>query len=520
MPLSGSVEAERLLEKAARPRPHWAAWFAGLTLLMLACCAWSLPLSLRFQRYLLFDHGANLWVQHLLDQGLRPGVDFGYQYGVLPLLVGRAWSWCFGLNPWSYQALATVLNIGLVLALVRGLEAVRAPFEARVLTVCGVPFTVPVTAFSLNHGVEAVLLAHAFSEHLRGRHDRALALCTAAVFAKPALAYPYGLLVLIRLAAQAAQGSSRTGVASFERSLRPAIVTGLGLAGVLAAWFGPVSLLRTIVPVSAVRIYDQYRCGFFTGLGRNFWRPPAATVHYYLTNVAGYWLVASVLLLVAGLVATWRIVQRQRVRRTWRTTDECVVVAAALHLTFVSTMFAGDWSWSYYAYLLLMGLVAAWRLGRFFRSSLLALAILAALGCQTQFAAGLLAWSHTRATASTAGLWETNEYRAEWERVRSSTRDHHSMILVFAGAAPLWFSEFEGLPTFHLARGVVLPLELQRDIARIEAAERVVIPSYGLQAFFAPASWPEFEQLSHRRETLWSGRFFRVLGPTRPLTSE
>lgn len=494
----------------------WAAWFAALILLMLLCSAWALPLSLRFQHALLFDHGANLWVQHLLDLGLRPGVDFGYQYGLLPLLLGRAWFRVFGLNLWSYQALVTLLNVGLVLALVRGLEAARAPSGARLLTLCAVPFTVPVTAFSLNHVMEALFLAHAFSEHLRGRRDRALAFCTAAVFAKPALAYPYGLLLLIVFTARAVGDSPRASLALIVRPSRLAIATGLTLTGLLALWFGPASLLRTIVPLSAVSIYDQYRCGFFTGLGRNFWRPPNASLHYYLTNVAGYWLAATTVLLLAGVVATWRIAGEQlpprRRRGRWRTTDECVITAAVLHVIFVSMMFAGDWSWSYYAYLLLMGLMATWRLGRFFRASFIPLAILAVLGCQTQLAAGWIAWRQASISPSTAGLWETAEYRAEWRQVRSHTHDRQAVLLVYAGAAPLWFPEFQGMPTFHLAKGVVGREELQRDLTLIEEADCVVVPSYGLQEFFAPASWPEFQTLTRQRETLWSGHFFSVLG--------
>ena len=48
-----------------------------------------LPESMRFDRFAFCDHGANLTLQYLIDNGLRPSLDFGYHYGLLPALVGR-----------------------------------------------------------------------------------------------------------------------------------------------------------------------------------------------------------------------------------------------------------------------------------------------------------------------------------------------------------------------------------------------------------------------------------------------
>lgn len=44
------------------------------------------------------DGGANLTVQYLMSRGLVPSVDFGYHYGLLPLLMGKLWFWLFGLS--------------------------------------------------------------------------------------------------------------------------------------------------------------------------------------------------------------------------------------------------------------------------------------------------------------------------------------------------------------------------------------------------------------------------------------
>ena len=65
----------------------------------LALALFQLPLNLLFDAFASMDQGANLTVQGLLDRGLTPTVDFGYQYGLIPLLAGRAWFALLGRTP-------------------------------------------------------------------------------------------------------------------------------------------------------------------------------------------------------------------------------------------------------------------------------------------------------------------------------------------------------------------------------------------------------------------------------------
>src|SRR5580704_7565873 len=67
--------------------------------------------SMRFDRFAFCDHGANLTLQYLIAQGLRPSIDFGYHYGLLPALVGRIWFGLFGATPWSYQAAMVIAEL-------------------------------------------------------------------------------------------------------------------------------------------------------------------------------------------------------------------------------------------------------------------------------------------------------------------------------------------------------------------------------------------------------------------------
>ena len=53
----------------------------------------------RFFRFIAFDSGVDLTMQNLMARGFRPNVDFGCIYGLLPLLINRAWYSLFGLTP-------------------------------------------------------------------------------------------------------------------------------------------------------------------------------------------------------------------------------------------------------------------------------------------------------------------------------------------------------------------------------------------------------------------------------------
>ena len=58
----------------------------------------------RFIRYIGFDSGVDLTMQDLLARGFRPTVDFACAYGLLPLLINRAWYGIAGLTPGAYRA--------------------------------------------------------------------------------------------------------------------------------------------------------------------------------------------------------------------------------------------------------------------------------------------------------------------------------------------------------------------------------------------------------------------------------
>ena len=74
------------------PRGLSLSWRLGLLFAVevLVLTAWSTP-NERFTRFAYCDSGTDLTIQALLARGYRPTVDFGYIYGLLPLLINKLW---------------------------------------------------------------------------------------------------------------------------------------------------------------------------------------------------------------------------------------------------------------------------------------------------------------------------------------------------------------------------------------------------------------------------------------------
>ncbi len=159
-----------------------------------------LPLTLDFNSIIHADQGANLTVQKLLDRGRIPIIDFGYPYGLLPLLIGRSWFALFGRTPAAYAAAMFVVDLLIAWGLARCAYALRSGPVGIALFVCTMLSTALCSYINLAHACEAVLICHALAAHASGRRPRALALLTAALFIKPVMAYVYGFLIIILIA--------------------------------------------------------------------------------------------------------------------------------------------------------------------------------------------------------------------------------------------------------------------------------------------------------------------------------
>jgi len=484
----GDREAVPAEDAPARRPGAGVGWLTALFAAeVLALSAFDLPGALRFEYVAFEDLGGTLVVQQLLDEGLRPAVDFYYPYGLLPLLVGRAWFGLVGRAPTASYAAIVGCNLLVAWALARFAAAVRvAPIGIAVL-VAAMPQAFRISHLNLTHGMEAALLCHALAEHARGRRGAALALLTACAFVKPTMAYVYGFLLAAFLARDLWRRRPAR-PADWVRGFAPAAIVGVALGGLLVAVFGIGPVREIQVPARGGLSYKIMQYGFFHGRGGDFLRVPNVRLGYYLGTFAGFWVAVTLAVIAGGLAASWRLattrapapgLPRDGGAGPGGPRDEVIACCALLHVAFVCLFFGLSWDWVSYFIIPLLGLAAMVGRGRAWTIAGALLVLMAAIGHRSWAGEHLRSWRALAPSAATAGLWAEPEVRDEWARVVERTRGRGPLLVKLSGCGEMLFDGFSGTGSWYLhpwlVEALAPPAEIDRVAARIEAAASVVV---------------------------------------------
>ncbi len=481
---------------------------------VILIAALSIPEILSFNFWMFSDQGANLIVQFLAAQGLRPALDFGYNYGVLPLMIGRLWFAIFGATPTSCAAALLLCGVAAAWGLARFASSLRLGWAGILLLVIAMPFAVPPGYPSIAHALEAALLCNGLAEQAAGKRERALALATAACFAKAGMGYVYGFILLLFIVTDLRRREVSL-ARGLWRAAIPSIVTAALLALILSALSGPAAVLHTLLPISGMREYRALNFGFFRD-GRNFWHPPGVRIGYYAGTVAGFWIVASLWLFTCGLRSALASLHGALHRVAGILSDEMIITCALLHAAFIGLLFGNSFSWFYYSYILVMGVAATTALGSFATAAVWGLAVIAIVGLKTTAISGYRQWKTTRPAAETAGLWATNDEREEWTHVMglvsaAAAQGHRAVMLEQAGCPDLTFDGFAPPVTAYLWPGIATPGDMQRKIAQLDSATMVVLPVMKPLYQDFPGEFPEFVRvLDDRFVPLWTGSYFAI----------
>ncbi len=508
---AGPMAAEP--DSGASSRNRVAGITALLVSTMLAVTMFQAPHQL-FVRFAAMDSGGELAIQHLIGQGFRPGIDFGYPYGLLSLLVGRVWYGACGLSPGSFQGYVTVCMVASCWGLARLVVARRVGLAGLALVVLAIPDLLFVTYLTSVHTIEQALLINALAEQAKGRRGTALALLTACCFVKPSLAFVQGLVVLI--AALAAAGTRRTDRAALVRSVVPPLVTALVLAAILAASFGPRALLSTLSPARGAAIYRANHYGFFHGQGRAFWILPGAGVRDYFRYEVGFWLLGTAALIAGGVAGVWRLARRGEAPERARD-DEVIVTCAVVHVAFITLLFGHRVTWVYSLPMLVVGLALLPNRGRWPSLVVWGLAAALLVSDRSKGVATLGRRETEAPTKGTLGLWASRQERDEWGRALELARDQpRAVVFAMCEGAPLLFPGFAPPVVGYLVPGNLLPDEIQRKADQLAGAS-LIVSVY-------PLDWDGFEHFPTLRaafagcELIADGQFVRVYrrGPAPP----
>ncbi len=481
--------------------------FVLLAIEIVAIDCFRLPEIMSFDSYAFCDNGANLTIQYLVSHGLRPTVDFGYHYGLLPILVGRIWFAIVGRTPLAYQALMVACDLVIVSSIARIGAHLRFNATSLVLTAITLGFAVRASYPSLAQGLEAALLSCALADQTVGKHRRALIFVGAAAFAKPSMAYVYSV-VLIVFACRNLRGESL--VTRVLRLITPAIMTSLAIGAVLGVSFGPAVLIRTMLPIGGAAAYRALHYGFFGESGRQFWAPTGLPFLYYIIDFSGFWIVGTLFLIWSGVAALLYLANGAEENQPDVLRNEIIATCALLHVAFITLFFGNQWSWIYYAYFLTVGLAAAAGGSAIQRRVAIGLCVMGILAW-TDVVFWELRWWHTNdRDAVTARLWASTDERKEWQEVLATMRSNRTVILDTKGAAELIVPGFEGPVSLYLDFGLMLQPDVQRKVEQLSEAQMVVVPVGGIEACRGIPAAPEFETALKSFEPRIKGKFFDV----------
>jgi hypothetical protein len=457
------------------------------------------------------DSGANLTVQSLIKQGLTPAVDFGYHYGLLPLLVGRFWFALFGSTPLACGLLMTSATLLICFALARFAISLGLGFPSLTLLFLALPFATE-TGPNLAHVLEAALLSNALADQAAQNHKRSLALTGAAAFAKPSMAYLYGGLLLLWIAWHLRIAGKLT-ARTLWHAAQPTIVTVVVIGALLASVYGAEALLKTLFPAQGMRAYAALNYGFLRE-GRNLWHPPGARIGYYAGTVAGFWLAGTLWLCGCGFWAGGRLWRGSTDGET-KAADEMIVCCALLHTLFIVFFFGSAFSWIYYCYVLVMGVAATTALRGLSKYLVFVLAVISALGQKASFAGNYRLRSTGEAGEETAYLWTTASERREWQQVLQLLTDRcmtdgRAVVLDEQGCVELLYPGFAKPTTLYLFPGLATRKEVDRKLDQLSKASMVVVPSMGPLYHDFLRWWPQFSSALGPYQPVMKGAFFTV----------
>jgi len=489
--------------------------FVALTIVLAWLC-W-FPISqaayANFMQVCNHDGGAALRADEIIAMGQRPGVDFFYYYGPLPLLLSRAFFAIFGRSPFALFALVGLIGAGFAAGLARIVESFK-PTRLGVLLVAVASvhtITVPVPT----HALEAAILIWAVAMRIRGHRSAALALVSCGIFAKISM----GTVLLAGLIALTAFDAIRERSTRPLRSLLAIPCTVLVLLIACSIALGYASVVACFDPRLGEALYSVGDMGFLRE-GKNFWHPAGHTLGWYLGGMPGPWLVASTLLLVLTPMAVVRLV-RGTLQGTPRDAkakcDETYAIACIANLAFVTAFFGPSMNVCYYSWLPLVGVTPLLARARYGsarsspRYSWLALSAFLLLSTKAAVAQGVSVLRQPRVWVGKVSM--PADERAELkESLSLAHATGRGVVAVVARAANFGLVD----PTLRQGRYWMMQVGMRAtpSIAELlnlaHSSDAIFVSQFDYPGLLRI---PDFQPLLTRSERIHEGKYFLVLRP-------
>jgi hypothetical protein len=478
-----------------------------------------IPSIASFENFAFGDAGASLRADYIISQGYRPSADFSYAYGLLTLVVGRAWFWLFGRTSFSYVLAMIVCQLLFAWGVARFARNAKLKFFPLIfLLFCG--------SYCFGHlastvyALEPIFVSHALAEHAAGRRDRALILSVISIFVKPSMGIIYSAVILLLIAISHLRRTN-----SLKRILKditPAALIGSGISISLIISFGFSEFFNITLPFAGKIIYKANNFGFFSGVGSSFWKSKDVSAGYYLGNPIGFWLVLSGVLSIGGLASLYKVIKNIKIdeQKPSKIYSEVVVSCFLCWIAWILFFFAHASSWFYYTYMMLMGVavilnsLSLKKLRYSLFCSLLVFSLLSQYSITKDI---YRQWTNRFIGADTHWLWFDKQMYKEWQQVVDLIQDKPAAGALFNGCLGLIDERFSMPHYWMMLKGETHPKMLLELDSVISQASYLVLLGQSDESFLRwYAKRPSTRQLLNQFEVSEEGKSFKLLSRISP----
>lgn len=180
-----------------------------------------------------------------------------------------------------------------------------------------------------------------------------------------------------------------------------------------------------LVPLQGVGVYKASNFGFFHGTGALLYNMPGAGPGYYFGTQSASWLAINGFLLILSVYILCQWCQKKWQDQAYRDElGEWAVIFVIAHSAFVAGFYGTLWTWTYYAWLMWMALLAGltWlaRQPHGKRVAVVLAFLFSGLSLVGNYANFKQVWASLKSDQPLElkhGTWATPEFKAAWDEM-------------------------------------------------------------------------------------------------------
>ena len=440
---------------------------------LLIALSW--PILMSYDWWVFKDRSAFLNLDYLFfTRHYRLGVDVGYSYGLLPVLLQHLAVLPFGrsFKPMIGCTFAVMILFALFWAALlehlprqrRWLVAVVALSQILLIVNPNFPYSLVVLS---------ILFALLFV--LKKRLDLALAVSVIGCLSVPSLPLILAAMIALSIVASWWSKPDRS-LRSLAMLLAPGVLTYAALATVLVLVFGFASFAATATPLAGTRFYKAVGFSGFDAF-LVFLHPPGYGMKYYLAYYVGspvtWFVLCSFFVVVVAVVALAPLLHGRRIGHR----GLFVSLVCILQLVFVLVAYGQRGQHSLYEPVLAAGtLVGISMLSREkLRDQALLLYIVVGVAAELgPIYKTLNTWRTTSPDASAFGMYTYPEASREWADILRSSKTRKTLLITYGTGQHLYYSSVQNPDAWFMISGLLLPSQKQAILNQMKQADVIV----------------------------------------------